>query len=60
MGIRLAEIFRAKNLGHGRLFLQRGDGVNTVIDLGFLQFIGRKSRRVPTVGVVSHTVGPSG
>jgi hypothetical protein len=36
MGIRLVEIFRAKNLGHGRLFLQRGDNANAVIDLGFL------------------------
>jgi hypothetical protein len=60
MRIRLAESFRAENLGHGRIFLQRGDSANAVINLGFLQFIGRKSRWVPTAGVVPHTVGPSG
>jgi hypothetical protein len=37
-GIRgiLAEGYCPKNLWHDRLLLQRGDGVNTIIDLGFL------------------------
>jgi hypothetical protein len=36
MGVRLAESIPAENLGHDRLYLQGGDGANTVIDLGFL------------------------
>jgi hypothetical protein len=58
--MRLAESFRAENLGHGRLFLQGGDSANFVIDLSFPQFIGGKSRRVSMAGIVPHTVGPSG
>jgi hypothetical protein len=58
--MRLAESFRAEILGHDRLLLQRSDGTNSVIDLSFPQLIGRESRRVPTTGIVPHTVGPSG
>jgi hypothetical protein len=34
--------------------------VNSVVDLGFPQLIGRESSRVPTAGIVPHIVGLSG
>jgi hypothetical protein len=58
--MRLAESFHAEILGHGRLLLQRSDSVNSVVNLGFPQLIGRESSRVPMAGTVRHTVSPSG
>jgi hypothetical protein len=58
-GAQLAEGYRDENLPHDQLLLQRGDSVNIVIDLGFLQFVKRNSRRVPMIGVIPHAVGPS-
>jgi hypothetical protein len=58
--VRFAESLCAEILGHGRLLLQRSDGANSVVDLGFPQIIGGESSQVPTIGVVPHTVGPSG
>jgi hypothetical protein len=58
--VRLAEGYCAKNLQHDRFLLQVGDGVNTIIDLGFLQFVGRNTRWVPTIGVIPRTVGLGG
>jgi hypothetical protein len=58
--VRFAESFYAEILGHGRLLLQRSDGTNSIIDLGFPQLTGGESSRIPTAGVVPHTVGSSG
>jgi hypothetical protein len=58
--VRFAESFCAEIPGHGRLLLQRSDGANSVVDLGFPQLIGGESSQVPTADVVPHTLGPSG
>jgi hypothetical protein len=58
--VRFAESFYAEMLGHDRLLLQRSDGANSIIDLGFPQLIRGESSWIPMAGVVPHTVGSSG
>jgi hypothetical protein len=56
----LAKGHRAKDFRYEGLLLYIGDGVNTVIDLRFLQLVRRNSCRVSVIGVVPHAVGSSG
>jgi hypothetical protein len=60
VGVQFAESFYAEILGHGRLLLQRSDGTNSVVNLGFPQLIEGELSQVPMAGVAPHTVGLSG
>jgi hypothetical protein len=59
-GVRFAEGFCAKVLGHDCPLRQRSDGAHTIVDFDLLQLVGGEPGRVSAIGVVPHAVCPSG